>query len=460
MDSFVGRSKELSILEDLFSRPGSGTCAVYGRRRMGKTALLKEFCRNKRSIFLSAAETDEAGNCERFSRAIEEQTGKRPPETDRFFKILDFIKHGCIEEKTVLVIDEYPFLAVSDGISSDVQRFIDHDMDSAHILLIICGSSISAMSEEISGGDRPLFGRFPNRIKLRQMSYRECRMFHQNMNAEDNMSLFLIIGGVPFYHVSLKERTFEACIKRGFLEDQAFLLGEADSMVDREMSPSVHHRAILSAIAGGSTQLKKIAEKCGISPQLCQKYLRNLISLDCAEIVTPMGNAPKHPIYRICDHLLAFHNAVIIRNGNLIETAGPEVSFRRISADISSHMGHMFENVCRSYICDTYPCIRSGKWWGRIRDTDTDIDAVAVITEGRNDRSLFAECKYTSKKMQIGDMMSLIERSSYVKGLMNADYCLFSRSGFAPSLEEAAEERGVKLIGLDDMYGIQADKVQ
>jgi AAA+ ATPase superfamily predicted ATPase len=452
MEGFVGRSKELGILNEIYSRKGPVTCAVYGRRRIGKTSLLREFCRDKNHIFLSAAESGEQENGERFSRAIEVQTGKVPKETDRFYKILDFLKTECVRGRTILVIDEFPFLAASTGVSSDVQKFIDIDMKDTEIMLIICGSSLSAMADEIDGRERPLFGRFPNRIRLGPMDYRECRLFHENMDADDNMSLYLAVGGVPFYHASMTGKTFKSCIKQGFLEEQAFLRSEADDIVSRELSPASHHRSILSAIAKGSTQLKEIAEKCSLSSQLCQKYLNNLIFLECVEIVQPMGDSPKRPVYRICDNLLAFHFSVIQKNGNLIETADPDVSFTRILPEINTCLGHAFEGACASYVRNEYPCIKIGKWWGRVGDTDTDIDVVAVITDGTNDQSLFAECKYTRRKTDVIDMEELIECSSYVRGLMNHRYCIISRSGFTTALEDAAHERGVRLVGLDDMY--------
>ena len=453
MCEFIGRRPELNNLENLYSKPNSETCAIYGRRRIGKTSLLNEFCKNKRTIFIASTEGSELMNLEGIRRSISEFTKKDTKSFANFFEALDAIKEACNNKKTVLIIDEYPYLVKSaPHISSILQHFIDHDMKKMDLFLILCGSSIRTMTDEIDGHDKPLFGRFLHRMKIRPLSYKECREFHPGMSEEDNMSLYLIAGGVPLYHKILSDDNFKECIINSFLETYAPLSDEASGIVERELSPSGTYKTIISTIAEGSSRLKEIAEKSSVSEAICSRYLNNMEFLDLVERINPMGNAPKKPLFRIKDNLLRFYYSVINGNASLLHNDNKDAIYDRIKHQIDTYLGHAFEDACSEYVQANYICKDIGKWWGRAEDEDVDIDIVAIITNGHDDYTLFAECKYRTKPIGFESLNTLENRSTYVKGLMNVKLFIFSKSGFTDDLKEYAEKNDVTLISLHDMY--------
>lgn len=452
MCGFIGRRKELANLDAIYHSPGFRTCAVYGRRRVGKTTLLKEFCKGKKSIFFVSAEDTDANNARQFDDALSAFSGRDMSGSNTMMEAMGKIKSICGRERIVLVIDEYPYLAASAGyMSSVLQKYIDTDLSESSIMLILCGSSISAMKDEIDGTKRPLFGRFLNRMEIGPLSYEDCRGFHPGMSDKDCLELYMAAGGIPLYHTVMTDDTAEECIKKAFMGTYAPLRDEAMGMVMRELSPHGVHSAILSAMAGGSTKKKEIAEKCGISLQLCTKYMDNMEFLGMIEPVEPMGGSPKRTIYRIKDYLLDFYYSVIVPDQSLIQSADPDAAYHRISGNISTYMGKAFEKVCAEYMRSRYPCRSVGRWWGRIGDTDSDIDLVAVVTDGVADASVFGECKYRSGKSGPEALDKLIHRSGFAKGLLNRRYIIFSAAGFDDALKERASGT-VFLISLDDLY--------
>lgn len=452
MEGFVGRSRELANLNAIYGRPGLQTCAVYGRRRVGKTTLLKEFCKDKDALFFVAVEDTDASNAKQFDAALSFYSGMDFSGSVTMMESLDKIKSIAGKGRLVIVIDEYPYLADSAGyVSSVLQRLIDNDLSECDMMIILCGSSISAMRDEIDGSKKPLFGRFLNRMEILPLPFTECRKFHPKMSNIDNLALYMAVGGIPLYHKMLEGETFEECIKNAFLGTYSPLRNEVSGMIMRELSPNDVHSSILSAMAGGATRKKEISEKCGISLQLCTKYMDNMQFLGMIELVEPMGNSPKRGVYRIRDYLLDFHHTVIKPNAAFIEGTDPDISFQRIEQIISTYMGKAFEKVCLEYVLSAFPCRSAGRWWGRAEDEDVDIDIVAVVTDDNSDITLFGECKYSSKKIGFGTADTLIRRSGYVKGLQNPRYVIFSKAGFEEGLEDRVPGT-MHLVTVDDMF--------
>jgi AAA+ ATPase superfamily predicted ATPase len=453
MDKFIGRNTELDFLERLYDGPDSKTCAIYGRRRIGKTALIEEFCKDKKVLFFSAVEGTLEINLDRFENVLKKLGVKITNKPKNLSEFLYLLRPAFGTEKLVIVFDEFPYVSAADRpASSDLQVFIDHELKKMNALLMICGSSIGAMKEEMDGAKRPLFGRFLNRIKLAPLSFIECREFHPDFSDEDNMSLYLITGGIPMFYDMMPGNSLDMCIKNAFLRPVSPMCEEALSTVYRELSPSGAHISVLSAIANGATQLKTIAEKCHFSEPLCSGYISNLIFLDLVEKVTPMGNAPKRPVYRVSDNLLSFYLTVIVKKLPILKGTDTNSAYHSLKHDIDIYMGHAFEYACSEFIMRNHPCRDIGKWWGRVGSSDTDIDIVAVIAKDEVDVTLFAECKYSSGKVGLSALTTLKIRSEYATGFMNRRYCLFSKSGFSEDITEYAETYGISLITVEQMY--------
>ena len=458
MERFIGRKKELEYLNGLYAKPGIRACAIYGRRRVGKSSLIKELCRGKHTIHIQFVDSSETVNLDIIRAAVEDATGEDPGEFDNLFRALRRLAELCREERTILVLDEFPFLTSgAKYIPSAVQHFIDVELEGTETFVIVCGSSVRAMRDEIEDPKRPLYGRFPMRMHIEPLSLAECRGFHPNMSDMDILKVYMAVGGIPYYHEMMDSNTFRECVIKNFIASPAPLLDEARAMIDRELSPPSTHAAIISFLARGTNSIKELAEKVGITEQLCGRYLREMEAVGMAERIHPMAGAPKHPLFRIRDNLIRFYYGAIEKRSSILSNDSADSSYEKIEHDIDSCLGHIFESICTEHIKQTMLCVEIGRWWGRAGGEEREIDIVAVIDERHHEVSLFCECKFRRRRANLGTLNALRETADHIKTLNNRRYVLFSAFGFDEDLKDYVEQygqtAGIVLIGLGELYG-------
>jgi Predicted ATPase (AAA+ superfamily) len=453
MKEFIGRLKELSKLNDLFSDPESKSVAIYGKRRVGKTALIKEFCKGKRAIFFTCLEISEQSNIESMHIVLSSLTNEKIPEFKSFLTVLETLKKMDYPEKTVIILDEFPYLAgAAKYVPSALQAFIDHVLPTINAMLIISGSSIHSMKREISDMDRPLFGRFENRMEIKPLSYLECREFHPTMSDEDYLRTYMTVGGIPYYHKIMKESSYEDCVLRNFLKENSPLYDEITGIIGRELSPIITFTDIIKSIADGINRISDIANKIGISLKLCRTYIDELISLDIVEQVNLVANSPKRPVFYIKDPIIGFYFAVVQKNIGLINTMRPKEIYTQIFNDIDTLMGHSFEGLCKEYIVMNYSCRNVGTWRGRAGTENVDIDIVAEIIENDNNVALLCECKFRKRITKIDAYSTLKQRSKFISGYNNVRYIIFSLSEFDEELIDVANaDNLLELVGVKDL---------
>ena len=182
MSNFYGRTEELRKLNRRYTGDKFECIVIYGRRRVGKTALINEFCKDKPTIFFSALNTTGKENLDAFSKAIwgYERPGMEStpvfPDYDAAFAELTALTQ---EKRIVVVIDEYPYLAKAmPAVSAMLQHLIDHKWNDSKMILILCGSSMSFMEHQVLGQESPLYGRRTGQFKIEPMDYRETATFH------------------------------------------------------------------------------------------------------------------------------------------------------------------------------------------------------------------------------------------------------------------------------------------
>ena len=203
MSQFYCREDELRKLNKRYADDKFECIVIYGRRRVGKTALINEFCKDKPTIFFSALNTTGKENLAALSKSImsyERPDMESAPEFRSYDAALDELTVLSKEKRIVFVIDEYPYLAkAKPAISAMLQHIIDHKWTESRMYLILCGSSMSFMESQVLGKESPLYGRQTGQFKIEPLDYKETVVFHPNLSAEDNSLIYGITGGVPHY---------------------------------------------------------------------------------------------------------------------------------------------------------------------------------------------------------------------------------------------------------------------
>lgn len=456
MDRFVGRSEELSQLEDLYSR-GISTCAVYGRRRVGKTALLQRFCRDKRHIFLTVPTKNREVSLKALSVRMSEFAGEPVPEPEDIHDIIGFLSSIDGDERTVIVIDEFPNLAdFFPDTPSAIQTYVDHGLKGQNAMLIVCGSSIGAMRSILNEGGAPLFKRFPVQMRISPLPYWDASRFHEKLSEEDRIRMYALGGGMPIYHELMSGMSVRQAIERNLLGPAGVMKLEALNALAIEVRPWESYESLILAIHGGKSSLDRISASTGMSPSHCLKMLDNLIELGVVSKESPYGKK-FNQVYRIVDGPLRFYYDIVFKDGDDSLFLDPHAEYTALSGTIQSFYGPRFEIVCRQYVMTTRPCRRIGSWWGTVaedgRREDADVDIVAEVVDGQHTDLLLGECKFTNKKSGMREFDELRRRGMAVrKGSENKLYIMFSRSGFTDELEEFAEENpgaGLELVTME-----------
>ena len=178
---FIGRERELNSLNRLYASDKFEFVVIYGRRRVGKTALINQFIGNKKAIYFMGVESNEKQNLENISKSILEYEIGIPAETSflSFQAALEYVFQLAKDQRLILAIDEYPYVARSSkSLASTLQLLIDKYKDNSKLMLILCGSSMSYMEDHVLAYKAPLYGRRTAQMKILPFDFADtCRYF-------------------------------------------------------------------------------------------------------------------------------------------------------------------------------------------------------------------------------------------------------------------------------------------
>lgn len=461
---FAGRQKELVKLESMYKEESFQFAVIYGRRRVGKTTLISEFLKDKRAISYISVEGTMKENLTGLSAAVVHGltggTGFSGMVYQDFEALLTEIDGHCKEQRLVLAIDEYPYLAASyPAISSLLQRHIDMCWKNSRLFLILCGSSLSFMENQVLGYKSPLYGRRTAQFKIRPFTFFESRELLGTFSPEEQAVLYGVTGGVPEYLNRVQPTlSLDDNLLTMFFDNNGMLFEEPVNLLKQEMREPASYHSIVSAIASGASKLNEIATKTGLESSACSNFLTSLIQIGIVEKekpVTEKENSRK-TLYRLSDSMFLFWYRFVRPNITAISMGiGKGVYEKNVKPQINDFMGSVFEEICRQYLCrtDVYPTLpflfgRIGKWWGTNRKErrEEEIDIVAVDDK----RMILGECKWRNEKTDGKVLYTLVERGELLSG-PEKYYYVFSKSGFEENTEEPAARYGVRRITFQEM---------
>ena len=427
---------------------------MYGRRKIGKSTLIKRFCEGKRALYIQSPRGSAADVLHNLALSISAFDGVGREDYAFIQDAFEDIAALCRKEPLIVVLDEFPFMIENiPAASSVVQRFIDLSVSGTDTMLIICGSSISVMRREVEEYERPLYGRFDNRMEIGPMPFSDCMRFHPGLPKLDQVMLYLTLGGVPKYHALEVDGSYRDYVIRHFLSDTADLRDEADNMIVAELSPRDRYIGIVNAISEGRTSHKQIYERVGIDRTTCTNALANLGSIGIVDTVHPMMGAPKQPIYRVSDNIVAFCKEVVAY-ADSVPMMDAERKYSVLENRIRTFLGHRFEDMCADYVIHHWDCLEIGKWWGPDENRQIrELDIVATVLEDDVKVSLFGDCKFINSEYAHSTLLRFRRDMELTKDDRTQRIVLFSVSGFDDEVMDEAAMGYVTLVGLDDLTG-------
>lgn len=460
---FIGRKNELKTLNKLYEKDTFEFMVIYGRRRVGKTTLINKFIKDKKAIFYPGIDSNEKQNLELFSNSIMSvATGK---DTNIVFKdfndAFNYVYQMAQEERIVLVIDEYPYLAnCYSGISSLLASFIDHKFINSKLYLILCGSSLSFMENQVLGYQSPLYGRRTGQMKIQPFTFAECTKYYNNFSKQDLAVAYGITGGIPLYMSKLDDkRSIEDNIKDNFFDASSYLFEEPSNLIKQECREPMQYNAIIKSIATGSTKIGEISGSSGMNDtSATSNYITKLMSLGIIEKEFPFkSESTRKTIYKLADSMFQFWYRFVPTNLALIQQGAKEKVYKRVEKQIPTYMGFVFEEICKQYLWQEnlngnlpIDFTNIGRWWGNDprEKKQTEID---IMADNEEKEALFAECKWTNEAVGEAELKDLLHQSTLFHYNKNT-LILFSRSGFTKGCRELADTLGnVMLINYEDM---------
>lgn len=460
--TFYDRSDELTALEAAFESAGHGFYVVYGRRRVGKTALLKEFCSGRSHIYFLAAQGAEQRQREKFIEVVAEYFEDRTPQIDGWDDAFEYLGEKLANESVVVVIDEFPYLVAENGsVPSYLQSFTDGQLQNTDSMIVLCGSSVSTMESEVLGHESPLYGRRTGQIDLRPFTFEQAREVIE-YGFEDAVRSYSVTGGTPMYLTLFDYDTpLAENIRTHILSSTAILYNEPEFLLRTELRNPSRYMSILEAVATGHTTPNEISGAIDIDPGPLSKYLQTLrrLRLLKREVpVTASSKKSKRSRYGIADEFLSFWFRYVEPNRSGIEQAPDAVFEGTIEPGLSDHVATTFERVCREAIwmairtgeLDTYSEV--GRWWYG----ENEIDIVGLAPN--EERILLGECKWTSRpvgRALADDLREKADRVRWGPETREERFALFSRSGFVSGLEGELGENW-HLFDLEDLERVFA----
>lgn len=457
--SFIGRTQELTKLKNLMSSDDMSLALIYGRRRVGKSELVKQALKESDvpAVYYECKQVAEESNVKGICEVVSEVLNLPKLGFTTIEDVTKYLFEQAKDKKMIFVLDEYPYIRENiTGLDSILQSLVDKYKDSSKLTLILLGSYVDVMKSLLEESN-PLYGRADLVIDLKQMDYYESAMFYPAFSEEDKVRIYSVFGGIPYYNrlvndrKSVRDNLIDLIASPG-----ARLENEVSMHLSSEISKIVNANEVFEALAQGNSKYKDILDKSHVSsgPTLID-VLEKLIKMEVVEKKAPINDEDnkKKAGYYICDNLSLFYYRYIFRYLSQMKIMDPNVFYDKyISKDFEEqYVPRKFEEICRQYLIrqnkagNIDPVIEKiGKYYydDPKNKTNGEFDVVTLDEKGY----VFYEVKFRKNPVSKSMIDEEIEQVK-LTGLNCYKYVFFARSGFSQEETDA-----VKLIGIQELY--------
>ena len=462
--SFVNRENELSDLEKRYLSERAELFVLYGRRRVGKTELLRAFCEGKQHVFFIATLSSDQEQLAVFSQQVwacnhaEIPAGFTFPTWEAAFRVL-----LELPGRTIVILDEFTYLISGNkAIPSILQKVWDETLKNSRVFMILCGSYIGMIEKEVLGYRAALYGRRTGSYLLPPLTLPAAAKFFPAYSPIEQLEAWAVLGGMPFYLQTFSDTVdIFANIREHILSTQGTLYNEPQLLLMEELREPRNYFSILRAIAQGRTRLNAISQSAGVGDgRATSRYLdilqRMRLIRRIVSVSEPKPEKSKKGIYQIADSFLRFWYRFVHPDRSSLELGiADAVLEHRVRPTFDQFVSYAFEEAARAHIAHLarsgeLPFLpeRIGAWWNRA----AEIDVVALSDADK--AILVGECKWSSRPVGLNILEELKQKSQELTATghwTRVSYALFAKSGFTPDLQALAVEQGVRLISANEM---------
>ena len=355
---FIGRKEFLNKLKKQVDTDEMSFSLIYGRRRVGKSELVKETlrCANEKSIYFECKQVAEESNVASLSAIVSDVMGLPKLGYTDIESLLDYIFKLAVNEKLILVLDEYPYLRESvKGLDSILQSLVDRYRESSKLKVIILGSYVEIMRSLLEHSN-PLYGRVDLTIDLKQMDYYESALFYPEFSPEDKVRIYSVFGGIPYYNRLIDDKK---SVRDNMIDliasSVARLENEVSMYLSAEISKIINANEVFEALARGYSRYSDILSQSHVSsgPTLID-VLDKLIKMEVVVKTAPINdpNNKRKAGYQIADNLSLFYYRYIFKYLSQMKIMDSSVFFSKyIEKDFEeNYVPHQFEEICKQYL--------------------------------------------------------------------------------------------------------------
>ena len=414
---FVDRERELKTLNELYEKKGFTLVLVTGRRRIGKSRLVREFLKDKEAIAVQFEKRVWEYNLAKLNRAIGEHFNIPVPNFATFTDAFRFIASQA-EGRLIVFLDEFSYLLRYSEVEAEFQSIVDEVLPESDVMLILSASSVGLLKRSFFDYSSPLYGRSDATLNLQPLRFRHLFEWFQSLAPENAVKLYAVTSGVPRYLELFSGRNVEEGITRNFFDPNAFLFREAKELLEEEFREPETYYTVLEAVARGKTRVNKIAGYSFIEPKNTARYLRILEDLGILKRELPVGRKAKRGVYRFKDLYFAFWFRFVAPYFEEIESGFPDGALEDFKRDFNRYLGFVFEDIAKQFLIELnrigqlpFKFTKIGRWWRK----GEEIDLVALNERER--KALFVEVKWKDlSEREARGILKDLERKAKVAG--------------------------------------------
>lgn len=451
---FVHREKELKEINDELEGT-SRRIVIYGKRRVGKTTLLKKVMESKQNCIYFACIQDTLDANLNLFHVLLNKLINIPSYVSftSFEQVFEYI--NSLNKKITIIFDEYPYLKKmnnSNRVDSIFQDIFDNY--SNNLNFIVCGSEINMMNELLVEGN-PLFGRFTKKIYIEELNYIEASSFYEQKSIMDKIAFYSIFGGSPYINSFIdKNDSLENNIKKLFLDEQSPVYNYADSLLISDAINNLQAKKIITYIGNGKKRYSEIENHVDIEKTgKIAKSLKSLVTIKLLKKTYPINkyNDDKKAYYEINDNVLRFFYTYIFGKYSLIVSLGIDSFYDAYIKDsLVTYISFRFEEIVRNYysLLSKKNMLKGIKNIGTyyFDDSKNKINGEFDVALEFKDYLKIVEVKYYKNKLTLKEMQKEIEQIKNIKISSNIECAFVATSGY--------EDSNYECIDINNLYNI------